>query len=1025
MIAIASIMIYLLSESSYATQSTVVVKGHKYLEVMQAARYVEPEDKMLVWVDINATMDCFGEPYLPADPSLYGLKWITITYASNIKESGLFWCLAEIQARNLEAVINIPWVFDISLVRVGGIETQSSRNPKLPVGLKEAIGRALLHEGRLEVIVQLEDFSGKSQNSSAVVRSRRDRIVQNVTATLETFEGKVLRDRQSFLVAALPARSLPELVKNPFVKRLSLNGPVVPLGGKPSYDFSDVDDSLHQKGLIISLLVAALWICEISDRMKQKRHWLVIALVLLLTIACSTVPSVQALNASTSTIQAPAVWATGNRGQGVNIAVIDRGFDVYHADLASAVVHCINADNWSNNVAGEEGHGTHVAGIVAGRGTNNSSFRGVAWGAGLVLIKATQNDDLAPAVRWVIDNRGQYNIRVIQSSLTPTDIGNNPILGGDGLETPYSIEMDNAVENGIVVVQAAGNAGSLGSKTIGSPGNAFNVITVGAIDDQNNDNIADDVLWEHSSRGPTGGEIGSRPKPDVVAPGVHIISARALGTNIGKPDMGDSYIDDHYVESTGTSFAAPHVSGTVALLLKANPYLTPAQVKAILRQTARLNDNLSQLTVNDRGHGIINALAAVQLAQNTSGINRYYMYDSWEVTMPSRFLDPLHLSGDYLNFTVKPPSSVHGIDVFDVHYYYWNSWPGGSEDDYRLLYQINAPHVWISGQYYHLGNDMHKYLLSGPRIYAKEAGCVLMRASYRILGVTIKYEWKMHVDEMWLKLTFLGGFNWKALFYIDPDVGGSTNRAYLPDTEETLQTERKIMDPINVDIRNEAQQDYIQIQPNSTDVPTMWILKYPYPHVGNDPDSALTGDYIVDRDIVVYYEAIAYYPDPGPVLHRKHNPPPVWNTTQNDANSGGDAGNTYENATLITPNDAYSGILCSQNPVDTDDWYQFYVGANQTIEVTMNTGAMNELDFDLELYSPNDANNSKASSHLPAGFSENISYVADCSGYWRLRNYIISDEGQYTIYLRVHSSGGPPEPPPGEPIPERIENPNL
>ena len=1044
-IAIAVLASFLVSFSftfgeTHASQPSMGTKGKAYLELLRIAINLQPDSKIIVWIDINATVNGPGHYSLPADPLLYGIKSITLTHAPDIDESNLFWCLTEIQAQSVENLIRIPWVFDITLIRVGSF-SQTSISPKLPLGFNEVVDRSLQHKGTLQAVLWMQKSPGLSRRMLRGDDSIPIEVIQNVTAAVEQFGGRRLRDPlegSHTLFVAIPAESMLQLAASSFVSDIYLNGPVVPEGFDDTERLYGSGKTECRLDLFLSRLtglesLTALSVAVLSERKTKKRvlTFLTIALVVSLVLVSQKVPSAQALDTSTSAIRATDVWTTGNRGAGINIAVIDVGFDINHPDLAPAIVQRINAHDWTNNVGGNEQHGTHVAGIVAGRGVINPIYRGVAWGAGLVLIKTEVDADLEPAIRWVINNRGQFGISAITMSIRLV----NTAPGLDGLESPASIAMDDAVENGIVTIKSAGNIGDRGAETITSPGNAFNIITVGAVNDGDTANISDDTFalypngytykgvtypnWG-SSRGPTG---DGRPKPDVVAPGVHVWSCRAA--NVPAVDYEDVTPNGFYGEASGTSMATPHVAGTVALMLSANAQtraLTPAQIKAILRQTARLNSDLSGYTANDRGYGIIDAYAAVQLATNASNIMNDYMYDSWEVTTPSRHFDPIGKSGDYLNFAVEPPSSVHGIDVSSVDYHFWDWW-GATKVDYRLLWRINAPHVWISNQYYHLGNDMHKYLLSGPRIYEKGPGYALMRALYRVGGVTIKYEWKMHVDEMWLKLTFMGGYWWKALFYIDPEVGGVMNYAYLPSTEETLLVERKIWDPINVDIRSYAREEYVQIEPNSTEVPKMWVLAWPY--FGNNPDSALTGQYINNTDIVVYYEAVAYYPDPGPVLHRKHNPPPVLNTTQNDANTGGDAGNTYENATLITPNDAYSGILCSHDPVDTDDWYQFYVAANQTIEVTMNTGAMNELDFDLELYSPNDANNSKASSHLPSGFSENISYVADCSGYWKLRNYIISDEGRYTIYLIVHSSGGPPEPPPGEPIPERIENPDL
>jgi hypothetical protein len=128
-------------------------KGNSHLKLLEITKTLQPDDSMLVWIDINATVDHFGGYYLPADPSLYGIKWVMITFAPDISQSRLFWCLAESKAQDVEKFLGIPWVFDITLVKVGGIGNESSISPKLSIGFQEAINRAALYNGTLQVIV--------------------------------------------------------------------------------------------------------------------------------------------------------------------------------------------------------------------------------------------------------------------------------------------------------------------------------------------------------------------------------------------------------------------------------------------------------------------------------------------------------------------------------------------------------------------------------------------------------------------------------------------------------------------------------------------------------------------------------------------------------------------------------------------------------------------------------------------------------------------------------------------------------
>lgn len=717
-----------------------------------------------------------------------------------------------------------------------------------------------------------------------------------------------------------------------------------------------------------------------------------------------------ALDVSAPAIRADVVRTNlGFNGQGIRIAVVDTGVDDHHPDLDDLDDNPGTNDpkvidnqcfvDWDHDGVPDEGpgddlgHGTHVAGIAAGTGqASNYQFIGVAPGAWIMNLKVLrlqwqgpdpvgsgENDDVVAGIDYAVNNGAD----IISLS-----------LGGPGDElSDVSRAADEAVEAGVHVVVAAGNSGLGGSQTIEAPGNAFNVITVGAVDDIGTVGIADDTLAGFSSRGPAFGRV----KPEVVAPGVGIVApmdqAAALWQTYPPIRVGN-----FYARLDGTSMATPHVAGTVALMLQANPNLTPAQVKAILKQTARLNNDLNGRTVNDRGYGIIDAFVAAQLAQGVSGISRSYMYDSWNVQTPNRNFDPIGKSGDSLTFTVDAPSSTHGIGVSNVWYHFWDWW-GATLLDYKLLYEYSGPHVWIDNAYYNLGSDMNIYLLSGPRIYEKGGGYVLMRAIYRVGGVNVEYLWQMGSDEIWLRLNFVGGSSWRALIYIDPDVWDSTNYAYLPSTSQTILYERRILGDVLLDIRDTDHTEYLQLDPVSTDNPRMWVLRHGY--YGNNPESALNSEYIYNRDIVIYYQATSYIPDPGPSLVRHLNPLVIPNTNQNDAYSGGDAGNNLNHATSITPS-YYDGILSLADPEDTRDCYRFNANTNESIRVSLTPPS--GIDFDLELYDP--AGNLKAASYNGPGCIDSISYTADSSGDWVARIFVHSGEARYSFSVSVGTPSG-------------------
>jgi serine protease AprX len=266
-------------------------------------------------------------------------------------------------------------------------------------------------------------------------------------------------------------------------------------------------------------------------------------------------------------------------GSGVTVALLDTGVSQVD-DLGNRVDARID---FTPNGTGEDeyGHGTHLAGVIAGNGSDSfGRWRGVAPGAHLISIKVAGPDGstdvsvVIAALQWVVTHRDLYNIRVL-----------NLAFGTDGVQ-PYALDpLDAAVERawaaGITVVVSAGNRGS-GPGTINKPGDDPYVITVGAADLNGTSDRSDDVVAPFSSRGPT--QDGFE-KPDLVAPGITIVSTRAAGSTIDQQHP-DAVVDDTYFKGTGTSQAAAIVSGVAALMYDANPSLKPNQVKGMLLDTA-------------------------------------------------------------------------------------------------------------------------------------------------------------------------------------------------------------------------------------------------------------------------------------------------------------------------------------------------------------------------------------------------------------------------------------------------------
>ena len=316
-------------------------------------------------------------------------------------------------------------------------------------------------------------------------------------------------------------------------------------------------------------------------------------------------------------VNADRVWATGRTGQGVTVAVLDSGI-TRDADLVQPTNRILASVNFADplgTLTDPGGHGTHVAGTIAGNGMrSNGQYIGIAPGANLLdvrVLDANGNGRISSVVlgiQWALDHRAQYGIRVLNLSL--------------GAQAPATYRLDPmaaAVEiawlRGLVVVAAAGNSGGAPD----SPGADPYVITVGATDDQATATVGDDVVGWFSSYGTP---PASTSKPDVVAPGRRIVSIRAPGSTLDRllPDRVVAASNGaSYFRLTGTSMATGVVSGAVALLLQQQPGLSPDQVKAALTGTARAFGQTSSVSPNPAasGAGSIDAYAAVSSGSGT------------------------------------------------------------------------------------------------------------------------------------------------------------------------------------------------------------------------------------------------------------------------------------------------------------------------------------------------------------------------------------------------------------------------
>lgn len=315
------------------------------------------------------------------------------------------------------------------------------------------------------------------------------------------------------------------------------------------------------------------------------------------------------LDLTTATAGADVARQYGWTGKGVGVAVLDSGITPGIPDFNQAnstASRVLYSENFIGLGAGDlYGHGTHVAGIIGGNGAGSTgigflrTFRGVAPDVNLVNLRVLDENGVGSdsavisAIERAIDLQGTYNIRVINLSL------GRPIFESYATD-PLCQAVEMAWKAGIVVVVAAGNngrdnsVGNQGYGTIMSPANDPYVITVGAMKSENTPLRTDDLIASYSSKGPT---IGDHfVKPDLVAPGNKVISLRAPGSYLDSAFAANQTLPTLYggllgmapvyFSMSGTSMAAPVVSGAAALLLQKDPTLTPDQVKARLMKTA-------------------------------------------------------------------------------------------------------------------------------------------------------------------------------------------------------------------------------------------------------------------------------------------------------------------------------------------------------------------------------------------------------------------------------------------------------
>ncbi len=329
----------------------------------------------------------------------------------------------------------------------------------------------------------------------------------------------------------------------------------------------------------------------------------------------------------------------GIDGSGIRVAVIDSGIDDTHVDLAGRVVGWKDFINDQDAVYDDRGHGTHIAGIIAGLGNQNSDRRGIAPGADLLGVKILDENgqgtlaDVIAGIEWSVKNDAD----VINLSLGTR-------ITGDGT-TATDMAVNRAVELGSTVVVSAGNFGPNGSQTIGIPGTAEYAITVGAVVEPAESSSGSWEMAAISSLGPT---LDGRIKPDICAPGESINSAFAPSI------IGNTF---SYRKDQGTSMSSAIVSGIVALTLQRNRSLNPADIKNLLTDNADPLDSTTPIPNNIWGFGRVNARTAILEAGDFSSPG-----DPPNVRINTPSLSSIYSFGDLVHFSIQVSEGDDSIE---------------------------------------------------------------------------------------------------------------------------------------------------------------------------------------------------------------------------------------------------------------------------------------------------------------------------------------------------------------------------
>ncbi|MBN1314745.1 MAG: S8 family serine peptidase, partial [Anaerolineales bacterium] len=406
------------------------------------------------------------------------------------------------------------------------------------------------------------------------------------------------------------------------------------------------------------------------------------------------------------------VWAAGVTGEGIGVAIVDTGIApmdglAVDADGNSRLVGWVDMIDGSTEPIDPNGHGTHVAGVVANSElTELGHYAGVAPNVDLVGVRVLDEmgsgtyADVIAGIDWVVQNKEQFNIRVMNLSLVT-------LPQSHYWEDPLNQAVMAAWASDIVVVVAAGNSGPA-PMTVGVPANVPYVITVGAFtDNYTPDDHTDDYIAPFSAAGPTwDGFI----KPDVVAPGAHMASLMPADSYLGGL-YPDRQVAENYFQWAGTSTAAPVVSAICAMVLEQNPELSADQVKYRVLSSAKLavqdqdgDGNMDSLAVSPWRQGTGHVWASDAVLSDSNQYANSNMNIALDLAGEEHYIGPTRYHEETNSYYVEGD----GEFVWDGSEYVWDGgeyvWDGGE------FVWDGSEYVWSGSEYVWSGSE---YVWSG------------------------------------------------------------------------------------------------------------------------------------------------------------------------------------------------------------------------------------------------------------------------------------------------------------------------